>query len=208
MNKQKILFLETKLDPKPSSNRNSIDFMKSFFKTQDDIDFESETIHSKVDLLKFLVDAKKYKNLIATHISAHGKGSKNICSLIFTKNEEIDLTKSENQKIFQDLNSRILFFSCCQIGRNADVMNKILKLSKAEAIFSYSDDVNDDQTFLIESIFYHLFIGYNGYNYNQLPIHIIYEKLKNALDFLLIDSRRDKKDILLNPLLVFYSVKS
>lgn len=206
MTKQKILFLETKLDPKPGSNRNSIDFMKSFFKTQDDIEFESETIHSKVDLIKFLVGAKKYKNLIATHISAHGIGSKNKCSLIFTNNEEIDLTKTENQKIFQDLDSRILFFSCCHIGKNADVMTKILKLSKADAIFSYSDIVHDDQTFLIESMFYHLLIGYNGYDYNQLPVYIIYEKLKYALDFLLIDTR-EKKDILLNPLLISYSDK-
>ncbi len=201
--KDKILFLETKLDKRPSRERSSIEFMESFFKKYDeDIDFKSEMIHSWVDLSKFLNEAKKYDNSTVVHISAHGKGSKNKCSLILTNGEEIDLTKMENQKIFKNLNCRVLFFSCCQIGRNVDVMNKILKISKAEAIFAYSDDIHDDQTFLIEPLFYHLLIGYNGYDDNKLPIKTQYDILKKALVDLLIDIR--DKDPLLNPLLKAY----
>ena len=53
--------------------------------------------------------------------------------------KEIDLRKYENQKIYKNLKGRILFFSCCQIGSEIQVMRKILKYSKAEAIFSYAD---------------------------------------------------------------------
>lgn len=200
--KDKILFLETKLDKRPSCERSSIGFMESFFKKYDFIDFKPEMIHSRVDLSKFLDEARKYDNSIVVHISAHGKGSKNKCSLILTNGEEIDLTKMENQKIFKNLNCRVLFFSCCQIGRNVDVMNKILKISKAEAIFAYSDDIDDDQTFLIEPLFYHLLIGYNGYDDEKLPMKTRYDILKKALDDLLIDTR--DKDHLLNPLLIAY----
>ncbi len=204
MIKQKILFLETQLDQELSSPRNSIVFMESFFKSYDFIEFISKQVHSKEDLIKFLDYARRDKKIIAIHISAHGKSSRNNCSLFFTNNEKIDLTNTENQKIFQNLKNRVLFFSCCQVGRNADIMNKILKISKTEAIFAYSENIDDDQAFLIDPLFYHLLIGYNGYKENELSLKIIYEILKKALDDLLIDTRENKEDHLLNPLLLAY----
>lgn len=199
--KEKILFLETQLDSQLSSQRTQIGFMKSFLENYDLIEFIPKEVHSKSDLIKFLDYARKDKNIIAIHFSGHGEISKNKCSLVLTMDEKIDLTKSENQKIFRNLNNRVLFFSCCQIGNDIDVMNKILEISKAEAIFSYSDNIFDDQAFLIESLFYHLLIGYNGYKDGELSAITIYEKLKFALDYLLIDSREDNEP-LRNPLLV------
>lgn len=156
--KYQILFLETNLDEKLSSGRTQIDFMKSFFKNFKHVDFVAQQVHSKSDLLKFL-DYARTEKVDAVHIVGHGDISKNKCSLVLTMNEEIDLTKDENQKLFKNLNDCILFFSCCQIGADVDTMQKILKMSKAHAIFSYSDIVEDDQAFLIESLFYHLAIG-------------------------------------------------
>lgn len=200
MVKKKILFLETQLDSKLSSQRNSIAFMTSFFKIYNFIEFIPKEVHSKSDLIKFLDYARKDKNYIAIHISAHGKSSRNNCSLIFTNNEEIDLTNTQNQKIFQNLKDRVLFFSCCQIGNNKEVMNKILVQSKVDAIFSYSNDIEDDQAFLIEPLFYHLLIGYNGFKDKELSNVTIYEKLKFLVDYLWIDS--NNKEPLKNPLLV------
>ncbi len=63
--KDKVLFFETKMDKRPSCERSSIKFMESFFKKYADfIDFKPEMIHSRVDLSKFLDEARKYNNLI------------------------------------------------------------------------------------------------------------------------------------------------
>jgi len=197
--KDKILFLETDLDEKLSSPRTQIGFMKSFFGTYDHIEFIPKEVHSRSDLSKFLDYAREDKRIRAIHIVGHGEISKNKCSLVLTMDERIDLTKDENQKIFKNLDGRVLFFSCCQIGSDVDIMQNLLKKSKAEAIFSYSDDVQDDQAFLIESIFYHLFLGFRPPQYEKMSLYTIYEKLKFALDYLLID---DQEEPLKNPLLV------
>jgi hypothetical protein len=198
--RQKILFLETQLDQKLGSLRTQIDFMKSFFKNYSGtIDFITKEVHSRSDLVKFLNHARRDKSVIAIHIVGHGKASKNKCLLVLTMNEEIDLKEGENQKIFTNLNDCILFFSCCQIGSDVQVMRRILKHSKAEAIFSYSDDVTDDQAFLIESLFYHLLIGNVPKQNREMSIFTIYEKLKFVIDYLLIDHH---KEPLSDPLLV------
>lgn len=174
--------------------------MKSFFENyKDDIDFVPLQVHSKSDLLKFL-DVARTEKFSAVHIVGHGKISKTKCSLGLTMNEKIDLTKEENQKLFKNLGGRIIFFSCCQIGADVNVMQKILKMSDARAIFSYSGDVEDHQAFLIESLFYHLTIGNFTIPENRKwSMHSVYEKLKFALDYLYID---DREEPLRNPLLV------
>lgn len=197
--KSKILFLETQLDQKLSSPRSQIEFMKSFFRNYNHIEFIPKEVHSLSDLSKFLDYARKEKSVYAIHIVGHGEISKNECSLVLTMDERIDLADDENQKIFKNLTDRVLFFSCCQIGRDIDVMQKILKISKARAIFSYSNYLEDDQAFLIESLFYHLLIGPVPSYIKKMSINTVYEKLKFALDYLLID---DGEEPLKDPLLV------
>lgn len=184
--------METHLDRTLSSERTQIDFMKAIFKNYKHIEFIAKEVHSRSDLMKFLDFARKDKQVATVHIVGHGKVSRNKCSLYLTMNEEIDLRKESNQKLFKNLNNRILFFSCCQIGSEVEIMQKILNYSKASAIFSYSDDIFDDQSFIIESLFYHLLI-------HGEPIKATYEKLKFTMDYLRID---DSEESLEHPLLV------
>lgn len=196
--KSKILFLETQLDQKLSSQRTQIEFMKSFFRNYTHIEFISKEVHSLSDLSKFLDYARK-ENVYAIHIVGHGEISKNECSLVLTMDERINLAEDKNQKIFKNLTDCVLFFSCCQIGSDQDAMQKILKISKAQAIFSYANVIEDDQAFLIESLFYHLLIGPKPTYIKNWSIYTVYEKLKFALDYLLIDGGEEP---LSNPLLV------
>ena len=78
-------------------------------------------------------------------------------------------------------------------------MRKLLTVSRVDAIFSYTDTVQDYQAFIIEALFYHLAYGYVHGRESQLPFADVYERLKFTLPFLGIDKERDA---LTNPLLM------
>jgi hypothetical protein len=78
-------------------------------------------------------------------------------------------------------------------------MHELLRISGADAIFSYTDTVRDYQAFVTEALFYHLAYGYFHGSDSKLLLTEVYERLKFSLDFLGIDHRRDS---LTNPILV------
>jgi hypothetical protein len=66
-------------------------------------------------------------------------------------------------------------------------MDRILDVSGALAVFSYTRDVDDYQAFITESLFYHLAFGFVGGERSNLRLEEVYEKLKFSLDYLRID---------------------
>jgi hypothetical protein len=197
--KEKVLFLETRLDEKPNSPRGQIEFMKSFFKVYDHVELIPREVHTRSDLESALDYGRDDGDVIAIHIVGHGEAYGDQCDLILDMKEKVDLTQASNRGLFRDLDESILFFSCCQIGNNAGVMREILDTSKAQAVFSYTDDLNDEQAFLVESLFYHLFLGHVPEPYEKMSLYTIYEKLKFAMDYLLVDRHPEP---LAHPLLV------
>ena len=75
---------------------------------------------------------------------------------------------------------------------------RVLDISGSDALFSYSRDVDDYEAFLTESIFYHLAFGHVRGRRSDLSFVEVYERLRFALDYLLIDPDRHS---LANPLL-------
>lgn len=193
-----MMLLETQLDGRLASQRRQIRFMREFFQNFNRIELIAKEVHSRSDLQKFLNEAKGDRSIQAVHIVAHGRVSRKKSALVLTKGESIDLNRRENLRLFSGLKKEVIFFSCCQLGSNEQLMRRLLKTSDADAIFSYADDVNDYQSFIVESLFYHLAYGHVRGRL-QLPLEVVHKKLVFSLDFLDID---DFKYPLDDPLLV------
>jgi hypothetical protein len=196
--KTRILLLETDLDRKLSSTRSQIPFMQAFIRNLPRLDLVSKQIHSRADLRKFLAEARR-PSIRVVHLVAHGVQNGRRASVILTKNEMIDLRRPENLDLFRGLTKKLLFFSCCQLGRDAALMRRLLNRSGAAAVFSYADDVTDDQAFLIEALFYHLAFRKAARRMAELPLQDAYLRLRFGLAFLRIDEIRTA---LVDPLLV------
>lgn len=196
--RSKVMLLETHLDRRLDSERSQIPFMRAYFRTLPSIDLLAKEVHSRADLLKVLTEARHQPSIKVVHLIAHGRHHAGRASLILTHNDPVDLALTKNQRLFRGLKNKVLFFSCCQLGRNATVMQRLLKLSRATAVFSYSDEVTDYQSFLIEALFYHL-------THTQLAkpspmaLRAAYQRLRFTLPFLGIDRARQA---LIEPVLV------
>lgn len=195
----KVLLLETSMDERMTSQRSQIRFMREFFTNFPPTDFVPREVHSKADLNKFLNYARKNK-FEAVHVVAHGKITTKSANLILTHGEKLDLRSPTTRKMFRDLKAEVLFFSSCELGRDPELMRKLVRESGAWAIFSYSDFVTDYQAFIIESLFYHLSYGYFEGRRSELTFREAYERLKFTLEMLGIDERRRTR--LSKPLLV------
>lgn len=194
----KVMLLETDLDPNPASDRTESLFLREFFDNFGDLRFVAKQIHSRADLEKFLDHARGRNRIDVVHIVAHGKGGRRGPSIGLTGGESLDLRRPEVQRLFRDLRVDALFFSCCQLGRQREVMRQLANVSGVGAVFSYADDVTDYQAFLIEAIFYHLACGYYRGKRSDLNWREVHERMKFGVDYLGID---DGKHPLVKPLL-------
>ena len=191
--KERVMFLETQMHEKLSEPNVQIDFMKAFLKNYTKVELIAHEVHSRSSLKKFMDIARKDSRVKIIHFSAHGNICGSKCNMILTGDENVDLSKSENISLFRDLKNMVIFFSCCQIGDDKEIMKKILKRSKAKAIFSYSDDVYNEQAFVIESLFYHLVYGRKkGSRSTNVNFNSIYKRLLFAIDYLGIDYEGDE----------------
>jgi CHAT domain len=189
--KKQVLVLETHLDQKLTSRRSQLSFLQAFFQNFPDLDLIAKEVHSRADLKKFLDEARRNKRVKIVHLISHGETTRSRSSIVLTRNESIDLRRKENQGLFRELNAEVLFLSCCQLGRDGELMNKLAKVSGVDAIFSYTDDVEDYQAFLVESLFYHLAYGFIRGRRSNLDFKEVYERLKFALEILAIDKLKD-----------------
>lgn len=187
----RILFLETLLDEALDSTRSEIRFLREFFENFSGIEFDAREVHSRADLEKFLGIARAEPSIRAVHIVSHGERAKAGSSIMLTRDEEVSLADRQNVRMFRDLAVDVLFMSCCQLGADTVLMERLLLVSGANAVFGYVRSVTDYQAFLVEGLFYHLAYGYlRGASTAQAFVEV-YERLRVALDMLRIDTRRD-----------------
>lgn len=195
----KVMLLETHLDHDLTSERTESRFLREFFDNFGDLDFISKQIHSRADLEKFLQHARGRNRIDVVHIVAHGKAGRRGTKIGLTGGEFLDLRGRDVQRMFHDLRVDALFLSCCQLGREQEVMRQLMRDSGVSAVFSYADDVTDYQAFLIEAVFYHLACGYYRGARSDLDWREVHERVKFGVDYLGID---DGKHPLVEPLLV------
>lgn len=195
-----MLLLETQLPARFSSlSRQQIPFMQELFRNFRGLELVPKQVHSRADLKKFLDYARRDRTIAAVHIVSHGEYSTRRPVIVLTGNERINLAAPEGRALFRNLKAEVIFFSCCELGRHEDLMRNLLRVSGADAIFSYTDTVRDYQAFMAESLFYNLAHGYVHGRESTLTLVGVYERLKVILHFLAIDKNRDS---LTHPLLV------
>ena len=193
------MLLETHLDADLRSDRSESRFLREFFENFGELDFVAQSIHSRADLEKFLGHARGRRRTDVVHVVAHGRAGKRGTSIGLTDGESLDLRKGEVQRLFAGLRADALFLSCCQLGKEQPLMEKLLRTSTTGAVFSYADDVTDYQAFLIEALFYHLACGFYRGTRSTLEWREVYERIKFGVDYFGID---DEKNPLVKPLLV------
>jgi len=196
--KDRILFLETHLDPSPSSTRSEIRFMRELLENFQDVELVIERVHSRADLETFLGHARVRPQPRVVHIVSHGSRQHHHPQLVLSAEEAVDLDRKGDLRLFQDLNVEVLFLSCCLLGGDRDLMRRLLETSGVLAVLSYAGAVTDYQAFITESLFYHLAYGTYKGKRSDLSFREVYERLKFALDYLGID---DHKRPLVDPML-------
>src|SRR2546425_4391082 len=155
--KLRVLLLETHLPARFSpTSRQQIPFMQELFGNFRGIELIPRQVHSRADLKKFLDYARRDRTIRALHIVSHGEYSLRRPVIILTGDEKVNLADRQGRALFRRLNTEVIFFSCCELGRNEKLMQELLKISGADAIFSYTDTVKDYQSVIIEAIFSHL----------------------------------------------------
>jgi len=199
--KEKIIFMETQMDQELTSSRSQMIFMREFFRNLVDVEIISKEVHSRMDMEKFLDIAREDSSIKAVHIVAHGERTLEESAIVLTGNERLDLRLADNQSLFKGLRKEVIFFSCCQLGRDRRLMRKLLSIAEVDSIFSYRRNVNDYQAFITESLFYHLAYGYfyGRKSYLAVPWDDVYDRLVWSLYYLGID--KYKKYALKSPLL-------
>lgn len=147
--RQDVLLLEARLDSSLRSHRHQGTFLTEFLKPFD-IKVLYEKVHTREDLKKFLEMARNDPNIPYIHYVGHGdfRGDAKL-KLTFGP---VDL--KENVGIFSDLEGKIFIFSCCTVGTDRAAMRQLLKVSKAKAIITYDDDIDDAYAFLAEALLY------------------------------------------------------
>ncbi|GEM_PF-4358593 len=161
----RVLFLEAQLDIEDdTSPRTQIDFMRQFLSGWGDVELTAKQVHSRADVKYFLGKATQgYYHVI--HFAGHGSGTKRTAVLALTNEDVIDLHKDDDIELFRDLFSHgkgAIILSCCRVGRSEDLMQSLLEVSGAENALSYTGTIDDRLPFLIEPLFYHLYLTNYG----------------------------------------------
>ena len=196
--KMQVMLLETHLDTDLRSDRSESRFLREFFENFGDLEFIASSIHSRADLEKFLDHARRRRRIDVIHIVAHGRVGRRGTTIGLTDGESLDLRLGDVRKLFSDLRADALFLSCCEIGKEDEILGELLRVSGTGAVFSYTDDVSDYQAFLIEALFYHLACGFYRGARSDLEWREVYERIKFGLDYFGID---DGRKPLVEPLL-------
>lgn len=190
--KIRILLLETQLPARlTSSSRRQIPFMEELLRPFQGVDLISERVHSRSDLKKFLDVARRNTNIRVIHIVSHREYSPKRPVIVLTGDEKINLADREGRNLFRGLNGKVLLFSCCEVGGNDELMRALLKISRAKAIFSYTDTVTDRQALITEALFYHLAHRHFSGRESTQALRNIHEQLRFVLHFVGIDKNRD-----------------
>lgn len=190
--KIRVLLLETQLPARLTfSTRRQIPFMEELLRPFTGLELIPERVHSRSDLKKFLNVARRNPRIRVVHIVSHGEYSPKRPVIVLTGDEKINLADREGRNLFRGLHGKVLLFSCCEIGGNDELMRALLKISRAKAIFSYTDTVTDRQALITEALFYHLAHRHFSGRESTQALRNVHEQLRIVLHFVGIDKNRD-----------------
>ena len=190
--KIRVLLLETQLPARlTSSTRRQIPFMEELLRPFAGLELISERVHSRSDLKKFLNVARRNPRIRVVHLVSHGEYSPKRPVIVLTGEEKINLADREGRNLFRGLHGKVLLFSCCEVGGNDELMRALLKVSRAKAIFSYTDTVTDRQALITEALFYHLAHRHFSGRESTQALRNVHEQLRFVLHFVGIDKNRD-----------------
>ena len=160
MNNQRVLLLEAQLDKDPASARSQKEFMRILGTTyaHRNITVVARDVHTKEDLKFFLGWARKDPAYTLIHFVGHGSKSRRSTNLHLTR-DTINLKYESGRKLFRGLDDRYLLFSCCDIGKDKNMLDTLRRSSGAAGVFAYAVAVYDYQSFLIDAMLYHLLFG-------------------------------------------------
>ena len=146
------LILETRLDRNLRSNRTYGPMMQQLLYAFD-VEALYERVHTVDSMRRFLRQEGKNPATRFIHVMSHGTvGPKRGTAALHLTFGDLNLV--EQADVFKDLPDKILLFSCCQIGQDRGVLERIKEVSKAAAVISYRVDVNDWYTNLAEALLY------------------------------------------------------
>ncbi len=148
-----VLILESRLDRSLKSTRTYGEMMVQALQAYN-IEAVYEKIHTKQGLKRFIQEeCRRRVTLRIIHIISHGLSSpgENNTKLELTF-ENIDLAGDSD--IFEGLEGKIIIFSSCEVGRDIELLKKLVKESKARAVFAYNVEVEDWYTNIAEFLIY------------------------------------------------------
>lgn len=169
------LILETRLDRSLRSDRTYGPMLQQWFSAFDVVALW-EKVHTVEDMRRFLQREGRNVRTRFIHINGHGtdeegKGTAKI-HLTF---ESLDLSKPDHLKVFEGLRGKVIVFSCCQIGADTLVLERIKETSKAAAVIAYRKNVDDWYTNVVEALLYERLIK------SRMKPQMIVEKVAAAL---------------------------
>ena len=140
-----MMFLETQLDRSLSSERSEIRFMREFLSNFGPVELVAREVHSRVDLEKFLEHARADRHIQALHIVSHGGGKAHPSSIVLTEDEVVDLRRRDGWRLFEDLSVEVIFLSCCRLGLDRPLMEKLRDASGAVAVVALAVWLEPDE---------------------------------------------------------------
>ena len=156
----RVLILETRLDRNLKKSKRIYGPMMQQWLQAMHVDALYERVHTMDDVKKFLQAEGKNVATRIVHFMGHGKKDhgRGMASLHLTF-EWIDLGDPDHLEIFRGLNGKVLIFSCCQVGADAEAMLAVKKISGAAAVIAYRKEVDDWYTNVAEGMLYERLIN-------------------------------------------------
>jgi hypothetical protein len=155
----RVLILETQMDRKIESKRVYGPMLQQWLGAYG-VQAICERIHTLEDLRLFLKREGSNPATRYIHIMGHGSDERGVGNAIFYMTfAKLDLL--ENLDIFEGLDGKVLILSCCLVGNDRTVMERIKKVSGAAAVIAYRTEVKDHYTNLCEALLYDRLITTN-----------------------------------------------
>ena len=148
----KVLILEARLDRNLKSRRLYGDMFRQWLSAYN-VETLYERVHTVEDVRRFLAREGRDVSTLVIHVMCHGEDlpgrrRARLCLTLY----KLDLVKDKN--VFENLEGKIVIFSCCEIGDDIKAMEEIKQISQASAIISYRKSVLDSYTNLTEVLLY------------------------------------------------------
>lgn len=166
MSPDRALILETRLDRSLRSSRIYGPMMQQWLWAFG-IEALYERVHTIEDIRRFLKQEGRNVATRYVHVMGHGTDQRGAGRATLHLTFE-PLPLGDNAEIFEGLDGKVLLFSCCEIGANRRVLERIKRASGASAVIAYRVAVNDWYTNIAEALLYERLV-----NSSMTPQHAV-----------------------------------